>query len=119
MFKENDDLEGALRTCLCLLEEKAYFEAHEILEEAWHPLRKSNHPMKNLLKGLINGAIAFEHLKRNRKNAEEKARKVMHAFDRHKVLAKNAPEYKTLFLSVCEKIESLKRERRDIFNISA
>jgi hypothetical protein len=119
MLTMNHDLEGALRTYLSLLEERAYFDAHEVLEEAWHPLRRANHPMKNLLKGLINGAISFEHIERNRVNAEERARKVMKAFDKHKSLAQNAPEYRSLFQSACRKIEALKRERRDIFNISA
>ena len=65
MLKMNDDLESALKEYLQLLEEEEYFEAHEVLEEAWHPLRLSKHPLSNLLKGLINGAITFEHIKRN------------------------------------------------------
>ncbi len=64
MLTMNDDLEGALEAYLERLEKEAYFDAHEVLEEAWHPLRLAKNPLANLLKGLINGAIAFEHIKR-------------------------------------------------------
>ena len=82
----NEDLEGALKTYLQLLEEEEYFEAHEVLEEAWHSLRLNNHPLKNLAKGLINGAITFEHIKRNRDNASNKAQMVIASYERHKKL---------------------------------
>jgi len=35
----NEDLEGALKQqYLVLMDDSAYFEVHEVLEEAWHPL---------------------------------------------------------------------------------
>ncbi len=34
MLTMNEDLEGALKMYLQLLEEEEYFEAHEVLEEA-------------------------------------------------------------------------------------
>ena len=64
----NEDLEGALKEYLTLMNKEEYFEAHEALEEAWHPLRKADYPLKNLVKGLINGAVAFEHIKRDGQN---------------------------------------------------
>ena len=73
MLVMNDDLEGALREYLKLLDEEEYFEAHEVLEEAWHPLRLSKNPLANAVKGLINGAVTFEHIKRNKKNVKDKA----------------------------------------------
>ena len=84
MLKENHNLEEALKSYLKLLDEKEYFEAHEVLGEAWHPLRKQKHPLKNLIKGLINAAICFEHLKRNRKDSFLKAETVLNSFERHK-----------------------------------
>ena len=42
----NYDLEGALKAYLLLLDKEEYFEAHEVLEEAWHPLRLKDHPLK-------------------------------------------------------------------------
>ena len=109
MLKENHDLEGALKEYLSLLSEEKYFNAHEALEEAWHPLRKKNHPLKNLAKGLINGAICFEHLKRNSTDARRKANSVLKSFERHKHLCVDGIEYFELFNESCEKIENLKK----------
>jgi predicted metal-dependent hydrolase len=117
MLKENHDLEGALKKYIVLLKEAEYFEAHEVLEEAWHPLRKADHPLKNLLKGLINGAVAFEHLKRNRKNAQSNARRVMASFERHKHLAREEIVYAVLFEKACQCIEQLKEKHKEVFDV--
>ena len=117
MLKENHNLEGALKKYLELLEQEAYFEAHEVLEEAWHPLRKADHPLKNLLKGLINGAVAFEHIKRNRKNAHNNARKVMTSFERYKHLVTQEIEYTSLFEKACRDIEELKKRHKEVFDV--
>lgn len=109
MLTENHDLEGALKEFIALLNKKEYFDAHEVLEEAWHPLRKKNHPLKNLAKGLINAAICFEHLKRNRTDAKRKATTVLKSFERHKYLCVEGIEQDELFKKSCEKIEELKR----------
>lgn len=107
---ENHDLEGALKKYLILLDEEEYFDAHEVLEEAWHPLRKKDHPLKNLAKGLINGAICFEHLKRNRNDARRKATTVLKAFERYKNLCIEDIEHFELFKEACFKIEALKKK---------
>ena len=109
MLKENHDLESALKDFLHLLETEEYFDAHEVLEEAWHPLRKKNNPLKNLAKGLINGAICFEHLKRDRKEALRKATTVLKSFERHKYLCVKDIEHYELFKESCKKIEDLKK----------
>ncbi len=111
----NEDLEGALKEYLQLLDEEKYFEAHEVLEEAWHPLRKADHPLKNLLKGLINGAIAFEHIKRDRNDADKKAKKVMASFDRYRYLCTEGIEYFELFEEACQKIEVFKMKYMKVF----
>ena len=113
----NEDLEGALKTYLQLLEEEEYFEAHEVLEEAWHPLRLNNHPLKNLAKGLINGAITFEHIKRNRDNVRYKAQKVISSYERHKHLCTDEIELAEAFKKACEKIESLKIKHAEVFDV--
>ena len=111
----NEDLEGALKEYLQLLDEEEYFEAHEVLEEAWHPLRKADHPLKNLVKGLINGAIAFEHIKRDRNESDKKAKKVMASFDRYRYLCTGGIEYFELFEKSCQKIEALKMKYEKVF----
>jgi hypothetical protein len=115
MLKENHNLEDALKKYLCLLKEQCYFEAHEALEEAWHPLRKANHPSKNLVKGLINGAIAFEHIKRNQEGRQRKANIVIGSFERYKSLLSKELECYALLDEACNTIESLKQEHNTIF----
>jgi hypothetical protein len=109
LLTENHNLEAALKDFLHLLDEEEYFDAHEALEEAWHPLRKKNHPLKNLAKGLINGAICFEHLKRDRSEARRKASSVLKSFERHKHLCVEGIEHYELFNESCKKIEDLKK----------
>ena len=111
----NDDLEGALTAYLKRMDEEGYFEAHEVLEEAWHPLRLSDHPLKNLVKGLINGAVSFEHIKRDRKDAGRKALRVMESYERHKGLYSDEIAFATLFKEACEKIEILKLSHPEVF----
>ena len=117
MLKMNDDLEGALKAYLALLDEEEYFEAHEVLEEAWHPLRLSKHPLSNLVKGLINGAITFEHIKRNRKNVKDKAQRVIASYERYKHLCTDSIEHAGLFNQASQKIESLKIKHTEVFDV--
>ena len=106
----NYDLKEALRDYIKLLNQEAYLDAHEALEEAWHPLRLSNHPLKNLVKGLINAAIAFEHLKRNRDNAEHRALKVIASYERHKHLVRYGIVNYELFEEAIQKVETIKKQ---------
>jgi predicted metal-dependent hydrolase len=108
MLKMNEDLEDALRVYLRLLNEEEYFEAHEVLEEGWHPLRLREDPLANLVKGLINAVIAFEHIKRNKSRARAKAHKVLASFERHKHLSIEGIKYYTLFETAIAKVEVLK-----------
>jgi len=117
MLTMNEDLEGALNEYLQLLEVEEYFEAHEVLEEAWHPLRLNNHPLKNLAKGLINGAITFEHIKRNRANVQSKAQRVIASYERHKHLCTDEIEFAEAFKKACNKIESLKIKHAEVFDV--
>ena len=117
MLTMNEDLAGALKEYLRLMHEEEYFEAHEVMEEAWHPLRLNKHPLRNLAKGLINGAIAFEHLKRDSQNASAKARRVITSFERHKDLCTDQIEYAVLFKQSCQTIEQLKAKHSEVFNV--
>jgi hypothetical protein len=51
-----------------LILKKEYFKAHEVLEEVWQKIRKSNNEFAFSLKGLINGAVALELIKRKRRS---------------------------------------------------
>lgn len=117
MAKETDDLRGALLRFLRLMDEGCYYDAHEVLEEAWHPLRRQNDPLGNLLKGLINGAVAFEHLKRGREGSFDRARKVMGSFDRHRSLCRGDIREAELFGKACRKVQDLKNSHREVFDV--
>jgi len=114
MLTMNEDLEGALYAYLKLLDEEEYFEAHEVLEEAWHPLRLNRHPLANLAKGLINAAITFEHIKRNRGDVKAKAQKVIASYERHKDLCTKEIRAYILFNQACQKVEILKVKYKEI-----
>ena len=115
MLPMNEDLEGALKEYLVLMDEEAYYDAHEVMEEAWHPLRLKKHPLANLVKGFINGAITFEHIKRDRANVKVKAQKVIASYERHKHLCVEGIEYYDLFHMASQKIESLKIKHAEMF----
>lgn len=97
MLTINENLEEALNNFINLLEENKYFEAHEVLEEAWHYLRLNNDSLQYITKGLINGAISLEHLKRDKKNALLKAKKVIKSYDRYRHLIVDTIIYYELF----------------------
>jgi hypothetical protein len=106
----NEDLRGALRAYAALMKSGAYFEAHEALEEAWHPLRLRKDPRANLAKGLINAAIALEHLRRNRPKSRINALKTVAAFDRYKGLCREGMEAYEEFAAACAIAETLRKE---------
>ncbi len=106
MLTMNEDLGGALASFVQAMEQKRYFEAHEILEEAWHPLRIRKDRMALLLKGMINGAIALEHLKRATPNAQIKAERVVEAYYRYKPLLQEATHYQKAFKEAMQTIDA-------------
>jgi len=50
---------------LCLDEER-FYDAHEVLEEIWYPLRFEESNEIQLLKGFINASVSFELIKKGR-----------------------------------------------------
>lgn len=107
MLKMNYDLQEALTNYLELLQKERYFDAHEVLEEAWHPLRLSKDRLKDPIRGLINAAIAFEHIKRDTESGYTKAKKVIRAYDRHREECKES----ILLRDICKDVDILKREK--------
>ncbi len=110
MPRENPDLQAALRRYRLLMLEGEYFEAHEVLEEAWHPLRRADDPRRHLAKGLINAAIAFEHLRRDLPKSRRVALKAMQAYDRRKAPLPSSTECHKEFQICCETVEELRGE---------
>jgi len=77
-----------------LILKKKYYEAHEVLEEIWHPLRKSLHPDRDIIRGFINAAVSLELKKRGRNNYL----KVWKTYEKHKKNIKNNPLYEDLVI---------------------
>lgn len=98
-----------------LMHSESFFEAHEVMEEIWHFLKSKKHPLSNLAKGLTNAAISFEHLKRDRKRAIEKAIVTMSSFDRHKGLLMPNNEFFAEFSTCISYVENLKTKNSNIF----
>lgn len=55
---------GKFKYCI---ENQQFYEAHEVLEEIWFPIRKTKSELCLVLKGFINGAVSMELYKRDRK----------------------------------------------------
>jgi hypothetical protein len=49
-----------------LIKDGKFYNAHEVLEEEWHKIRKTDNDLKWALKGLINAAVSMELKKRKR-----------------------------------------------------
>jgi len=71
-----------------LINNGQYFEAHEILEEYWHSIRKTDNPYKNVYRGFINAAVALE-LKKRGKNFK----KVWNTYEKYKPLYLQKKEF--------------------------
>ena len=81
MIVVSDELKiECLNRYYSLLKKEEYFEAHEVAEELWHILRKSEDFATNYFKGLINAAIALEHLKRAKPKSKRVAIKAYESY---------------------------------------
>jgi len=63
------------------IENKKYFEAHEILESLWLEMKKSDHKDKNIIRGFINAAVSMELKKRGR---ETPSKRVWQTYEKYK-----------------------------------
>ena len=73
MAQELTDITGVLNAFVLSLTEERYYDAHEDLEHLWYPKRFENNDEVRLWKGFINAAVCFELIKRNRKEASQRA----------------------------------------------
>jgi hypothetical protein len=58
-----------------LITQKSYFDAHEVFESIWFPIRKQKGHKTIILRGFINCAVSFELFKRGRLPQSEKVYK--------------------------------------------
>ncbi len=72
-----------------LILKEEYYKAHEVLEEIWHPMRKSLHPDRDIIRGFINAAVSLELKKRGKNNYL----KVWKTYQKHKLKIKENKLY--------------------------
>ncbi len=100
------EIANGLEEFISLIERGDFFEAHEILEAVWHKSRAVNHPERLLIKGLINGAIAFEHIKRGRKNYLKCSQITMGSYMRYRDMCNPSIRNFKLFREACSAIDN-------------
>lgn len=103
------DLKETLLIFIKDLEERRFYDAHEHMEAYWHTIRKTDHPLRNLCKGFINGATAFELIRLKRYDA---ARRVWKTHEKYLGLMQDGIEEYLLFQKANDILFSLKKEHR-------
>lgn len=101
-------IDTVLNKFIDLLHAGEYFEAHEVLEYEWHNLKRENHQKANLARGLINAAVAFEHLKRNTPTAMSKATKTYSGYTKYAHLCDESDGY---WHDACKLVDNIAKEK--------
>ena len=102
-------MEKALIQLMVNLENRKFYEAHEDLEQYWHTIRKTDEPLRNLIKGFINGATAFELVRRGKPDAGHRVWKA-HVKWRGRLMVEGIENY-DLFVKADVMLEELHREQ--------
>jgi len=105
------NLQETLNIFIKDLEERRFYDAHEDMEAYWHTIRKTDHPLKNLCKGFINGATAFELIRLERYDA---ARRVWQTYEKHLVLLQEGIEAYSLFVKANNILYDLQKKHQNI-----
>ncbi len=103
-------MKKALEIFIDDIENDRFVEAHEHLEEYWKTIRKSDHPLKNLCKGFINGATAFELIKRGNTDG---AKRLWQTYEKYLPLMQDGIENYDLFCKADGLLQGLKKQRLD------
>ena len=93
------------------LEEERFYDAHEDMEAYWHTIRRTDHPLRNLCKGFINGATAFELIRLGRNDA---ARRVWATHEKYLPLLEEGIEEYALFSRANDLLLRLREQHHDI-----
>jgi len=101
-------LQKTLKIFIQNLEDNRFTDAHEVMEAQWKIYKKANHPLTKLLKGYINGATAFEIIKRGNVSG---ANRLWTVYEKYLPLLQNDTENYPLFLEADELLRKLKKDR--------
>ncbi len=105
---KSDAMKNAIDNLIQNIKDEKFYEAHEELEHFWKELKKQDHPLKNLVKGYINGATAFELVKRGKMDA---ARRVWATYEKYLVLIDKDIECYDEFVEADKLLQELKNKR--------
>lgn len=98
-----------------LIENERFYDAHEVLEEWWYPKRFEESDEVRLIKGLINAAVSFELVKKERLEASKKAWRnyLKYRALLYKVISKDYNEYHRAVRAVDAYKRALEQSFRD------
>jgi len=89
------------------LDERRFYDAHEVLEELWFPVRFVKSNEVKLLKGFINAAVSFELLKKGRPQAAKQT--WLNYLKYRQLLFKTASSKVQLYYKISRHIEKTKK----------
>ncbi len=101
-------MQKTLETFIQNLQDEAFAEAHEVMEHQWKHYKKEGHPLTKLLKGYINGATAFELLRRGKR---EGAVRLWGVYEKYLPALQEGIESYALFVEADRLLQVLKKER--------
>lgn len=101
-------MKETLQTFIQNLKDEKFAEAHEVMEHQWKAYKKSDHSLTKLLKGYINGATAFELLRRDKR---EGAERLWVAYEKYLPALQEGIEAYVLFMEADRVLQALKKER--------
>jgi len=101
---------------LLCLEEQRYYDAHEVLEEVWFPLRFEKNHEVNLIKGFINASVSFELYKRGR---EKQSKKVWGNYLKYRgLLFKIESKNKNLYYQISRQLETINNNKVTVIAVN-
>ncbi|MDD5405370.1 MAG: DUF309 domain-containing protein [Sulfurovaceae bacterium] len=98
------NIDDVLQKFIILLDNKEYFQAHSVLEEVWRKMKSEHYPCVNLVRGLINAAVAFEHIKRDTPRAIIKAHKTFAGYVKYRNLCQTCDDN---LKKACRKVDEI------------
>jgi len=101
-------MKETLETFIQNLKDEAFSQAHETMEQQWKMYKKEGHALTKLLKGYINGATAFELLRRDKR---EGAVRLWSVYEKYLPALQEGIEGYDLFVEADRILQALKRER--------
>jgi hypothetical protein len=90
------------------LNERRYFDAHEVLEKLWFEKRFEESNEVKLVKGFINASVSFELSKRGRDSASKRVWKTYLKY--RQLLFKTGSNKVKLYYDIFLQIEKVKKE---------